>query len=845
MKLCLTLCEGYETYFSSRPSQGYLSVPLQKGEFKGGFVKKQTHRSQCSRTSLSRINQKSTLYIVALIIFLLVPLWLFSTTWHIKHDGTGNFTTIQEGIDASADMDTVLVYPGTYYENINYNGKDIIVASLELITGDEQYIATTVIDGNQQGSCVRFSNNEQAAILRGFSIANGIGDITYGDIDRLGGGILITTPYQTNPIETSIINCNIFNNDAVYGGGIYINNANVTLSGVSIYNNNSSNGGGICIIDESNLIFDPVNLCNLYNNFSGQALDILASNAINDIHVVVDTFTVQDQFNYYAFYQHSSTTTGEITIELQNHFLERIDHDLYVSTIGNDDNSGLSITDPIKTIAVALQRIKSNSSTPKTVYVAEGIYSKELNNQIYPFSGKKFVSLIGENTETTILKNDYSESTYTLRHDNGSSTFEKFTLQNDGQNSHAPINIGYSSDIELINIVIENCNVRHGSILMISCYEIICDYVILRNNYSEDSAGLWLINGNYKFKNCIIDNNDSIGPDQFISNLYCIVEDYLVLENCIFSNSDIPTYPGEEYHTIQITAQQDCSPNIKISNCLFANNTNQNGDYSVYIRTPGSIEINNSTFTQNTSHISPLALVGVIDFRNNIMYNNISDYDLEINTGNINSITSTLNVEYCNIEGGEAAIYPGNPPNLATINWLEGNINADPLFQLSGYHPFQLTEYSPCIDTGTPDTTGLFLPPWDLLFHERVWDGDENVVATIDMGCYEFGAPSIVSVEDPVIIPANEINLSNYPNPFNPETTISFNLPESAEVKVEIYNIKGQRVKTLMDCTTVSGKYELVWAGKDDNNKPVSSGVYFYQLNTSSKIVTKRMLMLK
>jgi flagellar hook assembly protein FlgD len=92
---------------------------------------------------------------------------------------------------------------------------------------------------------------------------------------------------------------------------------------------------------------------------------------------------------------------------------------------------------------------------------------------------------------------------------------------------------------------------------------------------------------------------------------------------------------------------------------------------------------------------------------------------------------------------------------------------------------------------------------------------------------------------------SNRISLSNYPNPFNPETKIVFNLPEEGNVKLIIYNIKGQRVKTLLDCYMSPGRSEMIWNGKDDNGKLVSSGVYFYQLVTEKKIITKKMMLIK
>jgi agmatine/peptidylarginine deiminase len=70
--------------------------------------------------------------------------------------------------------------------------------------------------------------------------------------------------------------------------------------------------------------------------------------------------------------------------------------------------------------------------------------------------------------------------------------------------------------------------------------------------------------------------------------------------------------------------------------------------------------------------------------------------------------------------------------------------------------------------------------------------------------------------------------LSIYPNPFNPSTTISFDVAQTSSfVTLEIYNIKGQKIKTLVNNLLPAGKHEIVWNGKDDNNKPVSSGIYF------------------
>lgn len=86
---------------------------------------------------------------------------------------------------------------------------------------------------------------------------------------------------------------------------------------------------------------------------------------------------------------------------------------------------------------------------------------------------------------------------------------------------------------------------------------------------------------------------------------------------------------------------------------------------------------------------------------------------------------------------------------------------------------------------------------------------------------------------------------SNYPNPFNPETTISFVLKDAGDVKLEIYNIIGQKVKTLVNEHREAGTHSVVWKGTDDNHRHVSSGVYLYKMRNGKFSSTKKMILMK
>ncbi|MCF7793337.1 MAG: T9SS type A sorting domain-containing protein [Candidatus Cloacimonetes bacterium] len=95
------------------------------------------------------------------------------------------------------------------------------------------------------------------------------------------------------------------------------------------------------------------------------------------------------------------------------------------------------------------------------------------------------------------------------------------------------------------------------------------------------------------------------------------------------------------------------------------------------------------------------------------------------------------------------------------------------------------------------------------------------------------------------IPPARSELFPNFPNPFNPETHIKYDLANSSQVELSIFNLKGQKVRALVNEFQVAGNQECIWNGKDDNNRSVASGVYFYTLKTHDFSKTHKMVLLK
>ena len=103
-----------------------------------------------------------------------------------------------------------------------------------------------------------------------------------------------------------------------------------------------------------------------------------------------------------------------------------------------------------------------------------------------------------------------------------------------------------------------------------------------------------------------------------------------------------------------------------------------------------------------------------------------------------------------------------------------------------------------------------------------------------------------LSLDENLTIPTQFALHQNYPNPFNPSTQISFDVPEGSElVRLNIYNILGKKVSTLLNNVMSPGKHKIEWNAKDNEGNPVASGIYFYELSSPSFTARKKMLLIR
>ncbi|MBN4056233.1 S8 family serine peptidase [Rhodothermus sp. AH-315-K08] len=132
-------------------------------------------------------------------------------------------------------------------------------------------------------------------------------------------------------------------------------------------------------------------------------------------------------------------------------------------------------------------------------------------------------------------------------------------------------------------------------------------------------------------------------------------------------------------------------------------------------------------------------------------------------------------------------------------------------------------------------------------YNEVLTDGQSTTLESEFEADYETSSTqSLTSLSDnePVVPASFELG-QNYPNPFNPTTTISFTIPTEAPVRIEVYDVLGRLVRTLLNTTQAAGSHTVTWDGRDVSGTPVSSGTYLYRITAGGLAQTRAMLLLK
>jgi hypothetical protein len=164
-------------------------------------------------------------------------------------------------------------------------------------------------------------------------------------------------------------------------------------------------------------------------------------------------------------------------------------------------------------------------------------------------------------------------------------------------------------------------------------------------------------------------------------------------------------------------------------------------------------------------------------------------------------------------------------------------------YEGTGLHPFVTEEIA---IASVPSGNGtFFFSQFQARFVSRGTASATEIFDDWFVDNVSLSGPTSVQGGSPGSVPTRFALGQNYPNPFNPTTSISFDLPHDSRVRLDVYNLLGERVRTLIDENVGAGTHQVVWDGTDERANAVVSGVYFYRLEAPGFASVRKMLLLK
>jgi len=778
----------------------------------------------------------------------------------VNANGGYQYLTIQDGIDAASDRDTVLVYSGTYIENINFYGKDIIVASLYFGTGDESYIENTIIDGGGSGTVVLFENGEtESSLLQGFTITNGY----YNN----GGGLRCRN--ASKPVVDHLIITE--NSTQGNGGGIACyNNSNMQITNCLIYNNTASdNGGGIYMNNSHGLVEN----CLLINNVSyggSSAVDLWGSAPL------IRNITCFGNYSGgWATIGMWNDACPEIinSIIYQNTgygFVFHYEADPTIEYCDCYDNSYGNFSGYVPTGLGSITQLNANGDPCDEFY---NIYMNPelidpINLDFTLFSSSPCIDAgIPDTTGLNLPQFDLDGNPRVVD-GNGDGLaiidigcYEFYNCQHPihlaiptmhtmpGDTILVPLQVEFPDDSTFTSAEI----VVGGYIGFLEFVELIADSSLIgdagwfyESNESDSINTIWMAGSEPIYGDGVLIWMKFIIPDSATGFIP------ITLLDALFDTGIVP---------VDLTS----------------------GGVNVVTPLYGDVDFNGLVQAYDASMILKY-LAGYIILDD--LQLSVADVSLD---STVSALDATLILQYgvgiidtlpyhpgpSYIANGdisiEEAVYTGIPievpmhiTNSDKIYSFEGLISFDS--QLLTLLDISWSEYlDGCniqynVNEGECRIIGADIEPYNqnglfatlrfyvnedfaasdstIIYFDRMRWNENDVMYNVDRAkIYNNFA-----INDPH---EHEFILhQNSPNPFKHTTKIQYSIPLQSAVSLKIYNIKGEFVAKLVDEHKDKGTYEVAWDGRDKYGTKVVSGVYFYQFISGDRKVIKRMILL-
>ncbi|MBT4407658.1 MAG: hypothetical protein HOC79_07290, partial [Euryarchaeota archaeon] len=680
------------------------------------------------------------------------------THWYVAttgSDAAGSGTlasplaNIQTAINATTDGDTVSVAAGTYVENINFNGKNIVVLG--------ENMETTIIDGNQAGRVVTFENGEgETAVLSGFTIQNG-----YLYTDGLnGGGVSISNASPT--LKNLIVkNCTAF-----YGGGIFVSYSSSLLDSIKVFNNTSQSNGGGVYLDYSNAVLNNVSIYNNTTVSGGHAAGLFINNDYQDTSSpkIIQSLIEGNTADYGAgaiymdacnpiFYKtniinnvggwQSIANPGGVFVTgtsnasftnciIQDNSDDEIEIDpngnpsfvsIYYSNVEGGQDS--IVTNDNGTVTWGDGNIDVD---PMFVDTANGNYHLLATSQLinaghpdsldsdgsradmgaYPYlnnySGPTwYIAESGNDTTATGASNDpfrSIQSGINFSSDDDSVTVTAGTyVENINYNGKNIAVIGEDRETTIIDgdssgSVVTFAN-GEDSTAVLSGFTIQNGSGFLYSSETTQGGGIYIYFSNPVLENLIIQNNSATYGGGVHTAWSAPV-----LNNLTISGNDA-SGPGGRGGGLYIEAAQD-GMTIDHTNIYGNTATSFGGGVYVYKNQYATPQFSNVTITNNTSNYEGGGVSSYYFGNSNFLHSIIIDNSPQEIYFQDTGEASSMSVSYSNIDGGQDSIVTNDN---ATITWGSGNIDVDPMFVDTASGDYHLLASSQLINAGHPDST--------------------------------------------------------------------------------------------------------------------------------------------